>query len=664
LDRKEGGALMCGIVALSGFKEVNVLSAMSDLLTHRGPDDRGQLVNPDDGVALAMRRLSIIDLEGGHQPMANEDGTIWVVANGEIYNAPDLRPDLEARGHRFATTNSDTEVLLHLYEEKGPDLLEDLNGMYAFVIYDQARQLLFGARDRLGIKPLYYWTGTGRFACASELKALLLLPNVARQVNLQSLYHYLTLLYVPDEASIIQDLCRLPPGHRFVYDLCKQELNIDRYWQPRFGTQENHSEREWAEQLRAGLRQAVSRWTLSDVPIACSLSGGLDSPAIIGLLAELGHPHIRTYTLGFAGTGERAWDETERARLVAQRWGTDHHEFHLEPDELLEDLVSMVWHLDEPYGGGLPSWYVFREMSRDVKVGLTGTGGDELLGSYGKFRIYETNPMLRAALALRRYTQGVGGALAQVSTPFAALANRLPPSWRWIGHGRLLSQLPHMLGEPFGHYYYANSFYLSDADKRTSVLQPTDGSLQNTSSYLQGLYDSQAMSHVRNGLAAVDIRTQLAEEFLFMTDRFSMAHSLEARVPLLDHELVEMVYRIPARMRTRGDDLKYLFKRAVEDLIPPELLDAPKSGFVIPVQLWLRGPLRPLVQSLLDAERLQQQGIFDPQFYARWVLPHLEGRRDHTWQIWAALMFQLWYVVFVEEGCRSAPSFGWRDLVA
>ncbi len=262
----------------------------------------------------------------------------------------------------------------------------------------------------------------------------------------------------------------------------------------------------------------------------------------------------------------------------------------------------MVWHLDEPYAGGLPSWYVFREMSKDVKVGLTGTGGDELFGNYGKFGIYETNPVLRATLAMRHRIRGAGRAMAQVSAPFAALADRLPPSWRWVGRGRVLSQLPHMLGEPFGHYYYANSLYLSDGDKRASVLQLAEAKLQNTGSYLQDLYDAQGVSHLRDGLAAVDIRTQLAEEFLFMTDRFSMAHSLEARVPLLDHDLVEMIFRIPARMRTQGDDLKYLFRRAVCDLVPPELLDAPKSGFVIPVQLWLRGPLRPLVQSLLNAD--------------------------------------------------------------
>ncbi len=292
---------MCGIVALTGFGKTAEVAAVADLLSHRGPEDAGQFVDLQGDVALAMRRLSIIDLEGGHQPMTNEDGNVWVVANGEIYNAPDLRPGLEARGHRFATNNSDTEVLLHLYEERGLNLLEDLNGMYAFVIYDQARQLLFGARDRLGIKPLYYWCGAGRFACASELKALLLLPDVARQVNRQSLYHYLTLLYVPDEASILQDIYRLPPGHRFVYNLRNRELSIDGYWQPQFDTQEDFSEGEWVEQLRAGLRTAVSRWTLSDVPIACSLSGGLDSPALVGLLAELGYPRNPDLYPGLCG---------------------------------------------------------------------------------------------------------------------------------------------------------------------------------------------------------------------------------------------------------------------------------------------------------------------------------------------------------------------------
>jgi asparagine synthase (glutamine-hydrolysing) len=653
---------MCGIVGITGKQDLHWIQRMNSTLVHRGPDDEGAYRSPDATVSLAMRRLSIMDLQSGHQPMKNQDGSIWIVFNGEIYNAPEIRAELEKHGHRFVTNNSDTEVLLHLYEKKGPELLEDLNGMFAFVIHDQKRDRLFGARDRMGIKPLYYYASGGRFAFASELKALLKLPFVQREVDEQSLFHYMTLLYVPDEASIIKDVHRLPPAHSFVYDLKKRQLTFHRYWCLRFDAEENCSEAEWGESLRAQLSAAVRRWTLSDVPLACSLSGGLDSSAVVGLLAESGFPRIKTYSLGFAGEAEQPWNEIYLARQVAERWETDHHEIILHPKELLSDLSNMVWALDEPYGGGLPSWYVFREMARDVKVGLTGTGGDELFGNYGKFRIYEASKLLQASLALRRWADGRGDILARFLSPLATLSNSLPSSWRWIGRGHFLSQLPRIISEPFGRYYYANFDYLSDDRKRADVFRIENGNLQDTASYLQHLYDASQAQDLRNGLAAVDFRTQLAEEFLFMTDRFSMAHSLEARVPFLDHVLVENIFRIPSSMRTATGDLKYLFKMAVGDLLPQPLLNAPKRGFVLPIKLWLRSELRPLVERLLDPQRLQQQGLFQPKFYDIFVRSHLEAQADFTWQVWAALMFQMWHVVFIEQKQVDSPAYDWRAL--
>jgi len=654
---------MCGILGFTGSdQEEQLLLKMTSLLAHRGPDDFGTFMDRDAGVALAMRRLSIIDLHSGHQPMSNEDETIWIVFNGEIYNSPELRSWLEARGHRFATRNSDTEVLIHLYEEKGREMLHELNGMFAFVIYDQRRRELFAARDRMGIKPLYYWQGVGQFAFSSELKSLLVLPFIERQVDQQSLFHYMTLLYVPGDASIIKGVRRLSPGCSFIYDLERQQLELQQYWQPRFDKTETRSEGDWAEILRRELRAAVKRWTLSDVPIACSLSGGIDSSAIVGLLAELEYPAIKTYSLGFAGIDEQEWSELDRARQVAEMWGTEHHEIILEPSDLLNDLVSMVWHLDEPYGGGLPSWYVFREMGRDVKVGLTGTGGDELFGNYGKFKAYESDELLRAGFALRKWNRPIANILASIVNPIARVTSwKNGPNQR-AGLGRRFSNLHDVLKQPFGSYYYANFLYLSDDRKRADVLQVQNSDLQNTASYLQGLYDCIRAPDPRNGLAAVDFRTQLAEEFLFMTDRFSMAHSLEARVPLLDHVLVETVFRIPSDVRTKKGDLKYLFKRAVADLLPQELLTAPKKGFVIPVELWLRNELAPLTERLLDPARLRRQGFFQPEFYERFVRPHLSGQAVFTWQVWAALMFQLWHVVFIEQGQHESPAYKWEDI--
>ena len=653
---------MCGIVGIAGQQDREWIRRMNSSIVHRGPDDQGEYFSPESSVSMAMRRLSIIDLESGHQPMPNKDRSVWIVFNGEIYNAPEIRRRMEQQGEQFATGHSDTEVLLHLYEEKGFSFLDDLNGMFAFVIHDQKRNLLFGARDRMGIKPLYYYSSGGRFLFASELKALLALPIIEREIDRQSLFHYMTLLYVPDAASIIKGVHRIPPAHSFIYDLKSRQLTLRKYWQLKFADDDHRSEEEWTEVLRTELQAAVRRWTLSDVPIACSLSGGLDSSAVVGLLADAGLPRIKTYSLGFVGEAEQSWNEIDLARQVAQRWGTDHHEIILEPQELLSDLAAMVWHLDEPYGGGLPSWYVFREMSRDVKVGLTGTGGDELFGNYGKFRTYEANKLLRASLASRRWSEASGRMLASFIAPLSTLSNSLPSSWPWIGRGHLLSQLPRIINEPFGRYYYANFEYLSDDCKRAQVLRTQNGDLQDTASYLQNVYDLSEAPDLRNGLAAVDFRTQLAEEFLFMTDRFSMAHSLEARVPFLDHVLVETVFRIPPSVRTAAGDLKYLFKRAIGDLLPEPILNARKRGFVIPTKLWLRRELRPLVERLLHPERLHRQGLFQSTFYNSFVLPHLQGKADFTSQVWAALMFQIWHLIYIEQNQTVAPSYDWQAM--
>jgi asparagine synthase (glutamine-hydrolysing) len=611
-------AAMCGIVGIAGRQDTSWVSVMNGLLAHRGPDDSGEFHDPETGVALAMQRLSILDTAGGRQPMGTGDGSLWIVHNGEIYNAPEIRPRLLAQGYEFRTSHSDTEVLLHLYHQKREEMLHELNGMFAFVIYDKVRRRLFGARDRAGIKPLYYVAQAGRFAFASELKALLLLPGLGREIDPASLFHYMSLLYVPGEASIFREVRRIPPAHSFTYDLDTRALTIRPYWDLDVRHTEQRSEEEWAALLRTELRAAVRRWMLSDVPVGCSLSGGLDSSTIVGLLGEMGGK-VKTYSLGFAGPGEQAWNELPLARQVAERWGTEHHELVLEPEDLLRDLVRMVWHLDEPYGGGLPSWYVFQFMRKDVTVGLTGTGGDEVFGNYGKFMTFEGSLLGRLGIDRRRVPR----------------LDRYVNTW----------------------------YYLADATKRRAVLQDAvAGDAPPTAALLNGLARACGAGHIRDAIAYVDFKTQLVDEFLSMTDRFSMAHSLEARVPFLDHAFVELVFRVPAALRTRGDDPKYLLKKAVGDLLPPALLRAKKRGFVIPITLWLRNQLRPLVESLLAPERLSRQGIFRREFYPRFVLPHLDGRADHTWQVWAAVMFQLWHLVFIEEKAVSAPSFSWRDI--
>jgi asparagine synthase (glutamine-hydrolysing) len=647
---------MCGIVGGIGAEALEWVQAMNRVQGHRGPDDDGVHHDPQQRVAIGMRRLSILDVAHGHQPMSNESGSTWIVYNGEIFNSPHLRRRLEKQ-HCFVTDHSDTEVLLHLYGDKHEDMLADLNGMFAFVIYDARRNILFGARDRLGIKPLYYAGIPNRFAFASELKSLLTLPWIDRNPDAGSLFHYLSLRFVPGYQSIFSGIFRLPPGHWFRYDLSNGAMEIRRYWRPPIGAYDRRPEAEWREIVRAELKAAVQRWTLSDVPIGCSLSGGLDSSGIVGLLAESGHRQVKTYSLGFTGDGTQDFDELPLAKQVADRWGTEHHELVLEPEELLRDLVKMVWHLDEPYGGGLPSWYVFQFMRRDVKVGMTGTGGDELFGDYGRY------------VALERALQTDGGK----STP----AQWLEQCWPAIA--RLLSSLPEGLvglrrkerwlhwpatrTDPFRWRYAHAFYYFSDEMKRDLVLSPGPADYGvDTADLLARHYQEAESTDARDSCSYLALTTQLPDEFLHMTDRFSMAHSLEARVPFLDHTFVELVLRIPPETRTNFHDPKYLLRQAVRDLLPADLAQAPKRGFVIPTAQWLRGPLRPLAERLLSRERLKRQGMIRPEFYARFVRPHLNGRGDYHAQVWTVLMFQLWHILFIERCLSECPAIVWQDL--
>jgi len=603
---------MCGIVGLHGLSSDSdslrgFVGAMNRIQIHRGPDGEGTYVDESRYFGLAMRRLAILDIPGGSQPMRSEDGRFVLIFNGEIVNAPELRRELEAVGEVFISDHSDTEVLLRLMCRDGLAALPRLNGMFAFALYDGHEGILTLVRDRLGIKPLYYTEAGGRFAFASEMKSLLSLPFVERRVNRQSLFHYLSLMYVPGPDTILAGVQKLDPGCVLTYRFADRKVNVESWWRLRFDANLKIPAREWPERIRHTLGEAVNRWMLSDVPVACSLSGGLDSSSIVGLLALQGHS-VATYSLGFSGQGEQQWNELPLAAEVARKWGTEHHELIMDPAALLADLGKMVWHMDEPYGGGLPSWAVFKHMSQRVKVGLTGTGGDELFGNYGKWIGVEGHWMMR---------------------PTTTAAN-------------------------FRRLYFDRFYYFPDAEKR-EILSGASADLAETSALLFTRYLDASGAGPRDRCASIDISTQLPDEFLTMTDRFSMAHSLEVRPPFLDNELVDLVTKIPPDTRTSRRDLKGTLRKAVASVLPSALLTAPKKGFVIPLKLWLRGELRPLVQRLLAPERLARQGLFHPDLYARCVAPHLEGRRDLTTQLWGLLMFQMWHLQFIERGNGTGP---------
>jgi len=638
---------MCGIAGSVAPDGGMLMQSLAQRMLHRGPDEQGTFFDSATGVGFATTRLAIQDIKDGQQPMQNETGSVCVAFNGEIFNAPELRQQLLAAGHRFASHHSDTEVLVHLYEERGPDMVDELNGMFAFVIFDRERNRLFGARDQLGIKPLYLTQLGGRFAFASELKVMLGIPDVSRTLDRQAVFDFLSLGYVPGPGSILEGIDRLPAASAFTYDLARGELKTWQYWRPEFDESVTERGEELTARLRDELRAAVKRWTLSDVPIACSLSGGIDSSAIVGLMGEIGYDGLSTYSLGFE---DEAWSELGLARAVAQRHGTQHHELILRPRDLIDELLQMVWALDEPYGGGLPSWFVFRFMSESVKVGMTGTGGDELFGSYGKFVPFEEGKLVR----LSRH--GRKSAVRMV----ARAASSIPGGWTDDRTRAALRDLQGVLDDPVRWHYFDRAYYFGDTEKRQRVL--AEGAYSDTAELLRRLFRDSGSENVRDALLHTDLRTQLPEEFLHMTDRFSMAHSLEARVPFLDRELVELVARIPARIRTSAAEPKALLREAVADLLPPELLAHPKRGFVIPQSAWLRGELRPLVEHLLSRRRLQEQGLFRPELVDRYVEPHLNGQVDHGSKVWNLLMFQLWHVLFMEEKLDEAPSFGVADL--
>ncbi|HER26271.1 MAG TPA: asparagine synthase (glutamine-hydrolyzing) [Rhodospirillales bacterium] len=613
---------MCGIVGIQGLQEDASIIAMNEQIVHRGPDGEGVFRHRDNHLSLAMRRLAIIDLAGGVQPMSTPDGLYTIVFNGEIFNAPDLRKELENKGMAFQTDHSDTEVVLNYYALEGPAMVERLNGMFALAIYDRAKKTLFCARDRAGIKPFYYCDDGRRFAFASELKSILALPGFARRVDRQSLFHYISLMYVPSQRTAIEGVRRLGPGQSLTFHFSDRRLEVKSWWRLSFNEDKSLSVGQWRERLRATLSAATDRWTLADVPYGCLLSGGLDSSAIVGLLAERG-ADIKTFSLGFSGPGEEQWSELPLARSMADKWGTEHHQIILDPQSLLDDLGSMVWHMDEPYGGGLPSWSVFKFLGDHVKVALTGTGGDELFGNYNKFSGLE-----------RRFLPGLS-------------AGTHAPS-----------------EDRFRRGFSDRHYYCSDADKRRHVFAGDCTGLIDTSALLYGHLAAQESEALRNRTTRVDFETQLPEEFLAMTDRFSMAHHVEARTPFLDNHMIDLAMSVPPSLRLNPRRYKQLLRDTIGDLLPPDVVDAPKRGFVVPLKLWLRDQLRPLVKHLLNPHRLAAQGIFRPAFYDHTVRPHLDGEADNTTLVWGALMFQIWHQVFIEQPSPQAPTWDLKAIGA
>lgn len=621
---------MCGISGFltpsQGQADPQIIRRMTATLHHRGPDDAGFYV--DGPVALGHRRLRIIDLETGRQPIANETGTVWVILNGEIYNFPELRTWLEGKGHRFST-KSDTEVIVHAYEELAEECVAHFNGMFAFALWDAERQTLLLGRDRMGEKPLYYTERDGWFVFGSELRSVLEHPHVGRELDLWGLCRYLTSEYIPDPHTIFQGIRKLPPGHFLTVSSGKSRLV--RYWDMRFDQEPGRSEVAWAEILWDQLCASVRRRLVSDVPVGIFLSGGVDSSAITAVATTVApSQRLKTFSIGFE---EATYDEGPFARKVAERFGTEHHESIFTSQDALALLPRLGRLLDEPLADTsfLPMFHLAQHTRPSATVVLGGDGGDELFCGYPTFLA-----MSRAGWISRLPTA--------VLSLAAGLVNGLPSSPKYGSVDFLLKQFFRGVLYPvdiraqilIGGFTPSEQHQLLSPRVRAACagFNPYDDLAQ----VMEG-----AISHdPTDRLIYHHCKLYLAGQNLVTLDRAAMACGLEVRAPFLDHVLVELACSIPSGLKLRGWTTKYILKRALAGLVPNSILHRRKQGFSLPIAQWLRGPLRPFLEEVLSPDRLRRVGLFRPETVGRLVGEHLAGKKNHRKALWTLLTFELW----------------------
>jgi asparagine synthase (glutamine-hydrolysing) len=624
---------MCGIFGILNLDarpaERAALQAMARISVHRGPDDEGFHV--DGPCAIGMRRLSIIDLTGGHQPLSNADRSLVVVCNGEIYNFRELRRELEALGHRFAT-GSDSEVVLQGYAQWGEQVVQRLNGMFGFALWDaRCRRLVIG-RDRLGIKPLYLYRDSRRLAFASEAKALLALPDVEAAIEPSALHGYLNLGYVAAPASLFKGITKLPPATLLTIE--RGRIEQTQYWRLPHAVEREIPEAEWIGRVRARLDQAVRMQMVSDVPIGAFLSGGIDSSAVVGLMAAHSDRPIRTYSIGFKGAAaDDYYNELPYARRVAELFRTEHHEILVRPDTAAL-LPRLLWHMDEPVSDSafITTYLVSEFARREVTVILSGVGGDELFGGYRRY--------------LGDHYQAYFDRLPAWMRRTAAAAGRRLPSDRHtplLNLSRLAKGFLENAELAFEDRYraYVEVFPLSEVRRLLRLEVP--GQDRIAEAFLEASGDD-----ALNRMLAVDAQTQLPDDLLLLTDKMSMATSLECRVPLLDHELVELAARMPQAVKIRGGRLKHAMKEAVSHLLPRDILDRKKRGFGTPMGAWLKSDLAPLMHELLSEASIEARGLLDPEPVRKLIEQHDANRVDGTDRLLALMNLEIWARMYLD----------------
>jgi len=594
---------VCGILGIIGKKSrsFEYLKKLNDIQSHRGPDDWGVYQDEKSGVALAMTRLAIIDIADGNQPFAMKNGNLIIVFNGEVYNNLELRLELTNRGEKFLTNHSEVETIGTLYNIYGENMLDKLNGMFSLAIYDKQQQQIFVARDRFGIKPLYFFSDTNNFVFSSELKIIVECADKNLEIDKQSVVNYFSLGYVLTPKTIYENVSQLEPAHWLKFSIQSGSTEKKRWWKQQYVKNNSISKGDWPTIVRKGLEGAIKRWTTSDVPISYQLSGGLDSSSLVTLAAQMSSKRIKTYSVGFEGLGEENWNEMIIARDVAKKIGSEHREIVLEPNLLIEALGKMVAHLEQPYAGGLPSWEIFKEISKNEKVAINGSGGDEIFGNYHR------GETLLKLIGKKRFE-----------------------SFQKVEFEEFLD-------------FFKYRFSIIKGAELNHVIQ-TEGmpKFHSTPKEMFERFNESVELDIEDRATKIAIETQMSDEFLMMIDRFSMAHSLEVRTPYLDNEFVDLVLSIPNKIKVEYKNYKSMLKKACKNFLPNSALIAKKRGFSIPLSLWMRKPLRSIVNDLLNPSELKKEGFLNPVFYEKYVKPMLEGDNSNISLIWSVLMFQMW----------------------
>jgi len=622
---------MCGICGLFEFdqqREIRpeLVHRMTETIVHRGPDDEGIYVGL--GVGLGFRRLSIIDVVGGHQPISNEDGSVWVMLNGEIYNYAELHRELISRGHRFST-RSDTETIVHLYEEYGEDCFTRLRGMFAIALWDSRERKLLLARDRVGKKPLFYAADRKRILFGSELKSLLAADSLSRDIDVQSLSDYFSLGYIAAPRTIYRAVQKLLPAHYLVASA--SGIRVERYWEISFGHVENRSEEDWCELLRHQLCEATRIRLMSEVPLGAFLSGGIDSSSVVATMAKIMKRPVTTCSIGFE---EQEYNEADYARKVAQHYHTDHHEHFVRPNAL-DVLNKLVWHYDEPFAdsSAIPTYYVSWVARQHVTVALGGDGGDENFAGYRRYYFDRVENQLRRFVPapIRR---GVFGPLGR-AYPALAWAPRFL---------RAKATFESLARWPLEGYFNSISIF-RPAEKQSLFTPEFRESLRGYDSIevLRRYYDHADTNDLLSRIQYVDMKTYLTDDILAKVDRASMAVSLEVRAPLLDHKLMETVATIPSSLKLFGRSGKYIFKKAMAPVLPQEILERKKQGFAVPLDRWFREDLRDLTYEVLFSSN---DGILSPSFLKKIWGQHQNRQYDRSAHLWSVLMFRKWREAF------------------